>query len=288
MSDQELKLSHKFFALLERMVASTPVHSLDLDVGRANRGVLDLDFSCSATSRELQWHMSTTVNGLPFSITTSSVEIVEQFAHPSIVDAAMESFQAHVVDLDVSGITNPVIHHYDDQLTLDTSCKVYDFFKQFKLQEKLFYSTTVHSIEIHTITVPIRHIPVTISTTVKENLLLFRRLTIERQPVELSYIHEKDQLVFWRNAVLKTKQEPRYLKMIGVYTGVPYYCIETEKITLNPTRHSLSYRFKLKLPAKMEDNDLKDIALFTLTPPAGGTAVQTPSLVMVKNEQNTY
>jgi hypothetical protein len=282
MSEQELKLTQKLFALVERMVKETPVRQLDLDVGKHAHRVFEWDFSFTTTLRDIQWHITTPVTELPFSITTRAIEIMDSFNKPRIVDAVMESLEAHVADVDVAGITCPVIHHFDDQLVLATTCKVNDFFKKFKINEKLLYTTTIHAIELKTITIPIKTIPLSITTTVKENLLLFRRLIIERQPVELSFVTEKEQLLFWRNAVLKTKQEPRYLKLIGVYTGVPYYFIETEKITLNPSRNSLSYRFKFKLPGKMEEDSLKDIALFTLTPPTGAASGTKPSLVMVK------
>ncbi len=282
MSNQELKLTQKLFALVERMVNETPVRQLDLDIGKQVGAVLEWDFSFSTTVNQIDWHISPTITGLPFVIQTTTHEILEQFNHPPILDAAMENLHPQIADLDVAGIVNPTIHSYDDQITINSTCIVHDFFKKFNVNEKLFYSAPIHSLNVNTITTNTKNIPVTINTVVKENLFLFRRQIVERQPVELSYLTEKEQLIFWRNAVLKTGQEPKYLSMIGVYTGIPYPYIETEKITLNPTRNSLLYRLKLKIPYTMDQNDLKDIALFTLTPPAGDHTVKKPSLVMVK------
>lgn len=282
MSEQEFKLTQKVFALIERMVKETPVRNLQLAIGKHPFVTADLDFSFTVNTQEIHWQLAASVVQLTFAITTTTHEIVEQFTHPLLCDAEMEALQAHVLDLDVNCIIAPQIHHYDEQLDLAPTCKVFDFFKKFKVNEKLFYTTTIHSIHTYAITTPIKNVSFALTTTVKENLQLFRRLTIERLPVELSYIPEKEQLVLWRNAVIKTKQEPRYLKMMGVYTGVPYHCIETEKISLNPVRNSLSYHFKAKFPANLDEIQLRDIALFSFTPPAGEGSTSTPSLVMVK------
>jgi hypothetical protein len=283
MSDKELKLTQKLFRVVEGLVNATKVHSINVhpesEYG-AEGHVSDMDFSFEILHHQLDFKMATHVAEMPFSIPVETCEIVQQFNQPHIGDASLENIEFHVVDEQVENILGTSVQNIDDDIHFDTKTEVIDLFKQYNIKPKLPYNTKVNTIDIATLKTQSRNIPVKINVKVKENLRFFKRLAVERRSVEMTLLSETDQLIFWRNAVLKTKKEPKHLKLLGVYTGIPYPFIETEKITMNPTNLSLSYKFNTKTPKNPDQEQLRDIALFTTV--SSEQPGKKPPLIMVK------
>ena len=74
-----------------------------------------------------------------------------------------------------------------------------------------------------------------ITTLVKEDIFYFRRLTLQKQPVRLSFLAEAEQLAYWKQAVRQSRKEPRQLQIAGLYNGIPYDCVENLKIKASPS-----------------------------------------------------
>ncbi len=286
MSDQELNLTRKLFAVVEGLVKETKVYDIDVDLESEFSTVSEADFSFEIDTGELACDIPADISGAPVTIPCETLEILQQFNHPQVVDVSMEAIDPGVRDEEVESIRFAEVHNLDDAIFsgLDHSTPVHDLFKQFDLKSKLFYTTTVKAVNIEKLSLKTKDIPLKINAAVKENLYFFRRLTVERDSAELSLLPEKEQLLFWKKAVAKTRKEPKYLKLIAVYTAVPYAYIETEKITMNPALETLSYHFKSKIPGHRGDDGFKDVALFTLLSADSAAAKDTKksSLVMVK------
>jgi hypothetical protein len=284
MSDKELKLTQKLFAVVEGLVKATKVHSINVHPESehgAEGHVKEMDFSFEINHHSLDFDMTADVSPLPFSIPVETCEIVQQFNQPPIYDASLENIETRIIDEQVENIIHTSVQGLEStDIRFDADTKVHDLFKLYNIKPKLAYDTPVKSINPQWQKINTYDIPCTLKTRVKENTRFFKRLTVERHSVEMSLLAEKDQLIFWRNAVLKTKKEPKQLKLLGVYTGVPYPYIETQKITMNPTKKTLTYVFNSKTPKKSDPEQLKDIALFTTISPE--TPGKKPPLILVK------
>ncbi|MCP5048780.1 MAG: hypothetical protein GY940_16535 [bacterium] len=285
MSDKELNLTRKLFAVVERLVHETPVHDIDMHIdtraGKPGASIVkepDLEFGVETGAIECDIPSGTV--DMTFHIPVETCEILQDFIQPRMGEASLEALEANVVDEKVEMIRQVIVHNLDDYITIDTATPVYDFFKRFNIKPKLFYTTAVKDIGTGKLTTTVKDLPVGVNVRIRENLAFFRRLTVERKAVELAYLDEKEQLSFWKLAVAKTGKDPRHLKITGVYTGIPYSCIETEKITMNPAQKTLSYRFKSNVPKNRDRDQLRDIALFTTFSDDAGN--KKTSMVMVK------
>lgn len=108
---------------------------------------------------------------------------------------------------------------------------------------------------------PIPHgLNLTVFPTLKDNLPFFKRFPIEKKPIVLSYLAEEEQLHYCKNAVLKTRKDPKKLKLVGVYKGIPRGSIENIKI--NYSTNYLNYNFKTFFSPYKKSEPFKDIALF--------------------------
>lgn len=282
MSEQELSLTHRLFAVLERWVKETRVHGIEVVPDPATGAVKTLEFNLDTGVGELDYSFTSSVSTLDFQIETETVEIVQTLIQPQINDAAMEDLQVTINDEKIDRLTHIAIH--DQDTSMDAGGQpptVHDLFKKFNLKPKLLYSTTIHKLDIQRwrTGVKVNSLPVAFSAKIQDNLLLAKRFAVERKPAEVSYVSEKNQLILWKKAVEKSGKEPKDLKLIGIYPGVPFYFIQAEKISINPVNRILTYRFKANLPNKRSPEDLRDLALFSTIPKNTG---DKPALIMVK------
>jgi len=266
MSDKELKISQKLFALLERLVKETKVHGIEVvpdpDTGR----VAALDLGMTVNNCDLDFKISTGQRELSFHLDTEVIGIMQQFSNPTVHDGGMKEIDAQVKDEPVDNIHRPkVLAVAEEDIKIDTGVSVRDLFKTYNIKSKPTFTTKIHSLEAADWTTVSQDIPVKMTARIHDNLFFVRRLTVERQAVELSLMSEPEQLEFWKIAVIKTRKEPKQLKLLGVYTGIPYALVERDKITMNPGRGTLSYRLKMDVPRKRSSEDMKDIALFAVT-----------------------
>jgi hypothetical protein len=256
MSDQKLSLQHKLFAAVERMVRDTPVHDANL---RFPAAVDDMDFSIDVECADIEFHIPADITGVDFVMGAGKThEIVEQLTQPAVIDAGMGKLEAKVIDEKVDTIENAHVH--DEPIVLDTDARVTDFFKQHRIKPGLLYSTTVKGVSIPALKPIAKNVMTDIASTasVKENLFFFRRLIVRHKPVVLSFMTEKEQLVYWKWAVSQTGKEAKKLAMVGVFTGVPYDYIENIKINYSQKRLFYNFRARAFRPGE----HLKDVALF--------------------------
>jgi hypothetical protein len=283
MSEQELSLTHRLFAVLERWVKETRVHGIEVVPDPATGAVKTLDFTLDTEVAEVDYSIASGVQDQAFAIDAQTVEIIQALIQPGVNDASMEDLEVKVQDEEVEHLITTEVHDQETSFSslAGTPPRVHDLFNIYKIKPKMFYSTSVKSVAVRGWTTGVKDLPVGLAARIKENLLLAFRFQVERSPAQVSYVSEKDQLILWKKAVEKSKMEPKALKLIGIYPGVPFYFIQAEKISMNPARKTLTYRFKSKIPRSRDRSDLRDLALFTIiSDEAGGKS--TSSLVMVK------
>jgi len=271
MSEEKLKLSQKVFAALERLIRETRVRELDLDYRVTAKTT---DISVKTAVKPIAFALPATVTDIPVTITTQSIEILSQFIHPAIFDSSLESLTTAVVDEQVESINTTAV--VEEPLEFSTT-RVIDLFKQYRIDPRRLSSyIQSDSSKPSRLTSLIRQVDfqllkpgvhtlhqnkLKISAEIKENTVLIKRLTTQKKAVILSYLSEQEQLIYWKQAVLQTKKEPRQLQLIGVFTGIPYDYIENIKV--NYRQKSLNYNFKIKSTPGKRSIQLKDIALFS-------------------------
>jgi len=268
MSEEKLKLPQKLFAALERLIRETHVKDLDLGVTVTTAA---LDYSLRAVVRPLDFAVPVQVSQMPVTIESQTIEIVHRFTHSPIQDASLQGLTAQVKEEPLETINTAAV--ISEPLDIVTTTAVYDLFKEYQIEPGHLSSALSHSsagakssrvvktIDIDILKPRVHQVSQSkfnITAKVNENLALFRRLTLQKKNVILSFLSEKEQLVYWKRAVNQTKKEARHLQMIGVYTGIPYDCVENIKV--NYSEQSMNYNFKAR--AQGSRCELKDIALF--------------------------
>lgn len=282
MSEEKLKFTQRMFALLERLTRETRVKDLNMSL---NIGTDSLDFTLSTNIKSTDFKINANVIAPPFYIKTQSMEIVQDFTHPRLNDAAMDVFNTQIIEEDLNSFRAAVVK--DEKISFSTTTKVIDWFAVLNVDNKDFasslikYNSTAKDLKNFTKDVnfellkpKIHQVPknkLSISTSIKENLFFFKRLTVQAKSVVLSLLSEKQQLLFWSKAINQTGKEARYLKMIGVFKGIPYDSIENLKV--NYSQKSLNYNYKSLISKK--SSELKDLAIFN--------DLTSSKLVMVMN-----
>jgi hypothetical protein len=268
MSEEKLKLPQKMFAALERLIRDTRVIDVNLQWEVTAK---TLHFSLASEAHDLDFYISTNVVEEPISIDSDIREIVHQLAHPSVEDASLDSLTADIKDENVELITSAAV--IDEPLTLTTGIQVKDFFRQAAIDPSRISSSffkgksqevAIKNIDLACVKPVIHRLPdskLKITIVVKENLFFFRRLTVQKKPAVLSFLSEREQLIYWKRAVTQTQKDARHLQMLGVYTGIAYDCVEN--IKMNYSQMTLTYHFKSRTPKNR--CQLKDIALFSDT-----------------------
>lgn len=251
--NKKFQLQHKLFAAVERMIKETRVYNIDLE---QDVSVSLVNPVIETQTHPLYFNIPANINGLPVTIETETYEIVEGLAKPQVHDANAGQLEAKINDVPADIVKTADVRNVPVRLSARVTVK--DFFKEYKIKPRLHYSTPVKSIDFKRLKPAIKQITPRITAQVKENSYAFRRLTVEQPAVELSFLTEKEQLVFWKKAVEKTRKEPRKLRLIGVYSSVAYDCIENVKINFAQKR--LTYNFKSRIPR--DRGRLRDIALF--------------------------
>jgi len=249
----KLQIQHKLFAAIERMIKETRVFPIDLEQPASVSGT---NLEINAGQHSLPMDIPAAITGIPVTINTPTHEIVETLTNPPVHDAGAHAIDTPVNDVPTALLTTVDVHNVP--VRLNTRVPVNDFLKEYDIKPHVHYSTPAKSIDIKALTAITKTIPTVMTHRLKENTVAFRRVTVTHPPVELSYLTEKEQLVFWKKAVEKTRKEPRKLQLIGVYTAIAYDCIENLKINLHQRR--LNYTFKTQIPR--DRGQLRDIALF--------------------------
>jgi len=256
MSEQKLNLSHKVFAALERLIKETTVWDAELELPVQT---CEPDWSMATTTVDIRLDTPASIQTLDFNFDSQTHEIIDILSRPTIHDAAVEELHPRIIDEKVDILLSVPVHN--EPVTLETNTRVIDLFKRFNVDLKPIQSTTVKNVNIIALKPLIVDIPIssTIHVSLKENLFLFRRLTVHHKPVVMNYVSEREQLSYWKWAVRKTNKEPKKLRLEGVYSGIPFDYIENIKIDFSQKK--LCYNFKAK--AIRSGDSLKDIALFT-------------------------
>ena len=255
MSETKLNLQQRLFSVIESMVKETEVRDIPTDVPAVVE-TLDYAFRMEDVIQTLDFDITSTIDDVDISIEPEIVEIIGELACPQIGDAAISDLETEIVDEKVEEINCPGIFDVDTSLTTETK----DFFKIFDVEKKLKYDTVVKALEPGDLTPGIKRLNLTIFPILKDNLPFFNSITVEKKPVVLSFLSEKEQLEYWKKAVLKTRRDVKQLKMIGVYTGIPRGRIDNIKI--NFSTRCLNYTFKVSLGLYKKEGTLKDLALF--------------------------
>ncbi|MCP5105392.1 MAG: hypothetical protein GY950_18530 [bacterium] len=255
MPETKLNVRQKLFAALEALVKETEVKNVTLDIP-VDIDTLPFTIDMANKIQSLDYRVPSTVMEMETAIKPRVNCIVEELTRPRITDASISDLNAAVVDEQVEILHTPRILDADTRLTGETI----DFFKTFGVEKKLKYNVTVKNLKPPDLTPKTRQLNVTIYPMLKENLGFFNRLTVNKKPVVLSYLSEKEQLHYWKMALIKTRKDIKKLKLLGVYTGIPRDSIENIKV--NFSTKSLNYNFKTSIRLYKKEEPLRDMALF--------------------------
>lgn len=255
MSEDKLNLQQKLFAVIEGMVKETAIKEVPLHFSTA---VTPLTFSINMKDRchGVDFSIPSSVTDMEFSITPRLTCIVEELVKPRVEDAAITALETRVADEPVEKFHSPAVFDADPALTTETR----DFFKTVGMDKKLKYNASVKKIDLTAFKPKTYHLNFTIRPILRDNPGYFNRFTVAKKPVVMWLLAEKEQLHYWKKAVLKTRKDPKKLKMVAVYTGIPRDMVENIKI--NYTNKCLNYNFKTSLRLLKKDEPLKDMALF--------------------------
>lgn len=252
-----MNFQQKLFAVIEGMVKETDVKDIPLHVPAAVE-TLDYTIDMDEKIHPMDFSVSTAVDEIEPAIPAQIVEIVEQLTQPGIEDAALSDLQADVVDEKVDTIICPALLEADTHLGTETK----DFFKTFNVDKKLKYDTAVKGVDIAKLKprTQIHNAKFTIRPVLKDNLPFFKRFTVNKKPVVLSFLGEREQLHYWKKAVEKTRKDVKKLKMVGIYTAVPRG--STENLKINFSTKSLNYNFKESFSLYKKEEPVQDLGLF--------------------------
>jgi hypothetical protein len=274
MSEEKLKLSQKMFAALERLIREARVKDLELELEVKTKS---LEYSLTASTQSPDFALTAPVKETPLTLAVNPVEIVYRLSNPVIGTASLDTLTTRVVDEEVERINTAAV--FTEPFQAITTAEVKDLFKEYHIvpgrlpaSHQIASATgssgsLVKNLEFHLVP-PRQHLGVhsvpesrlKITPQIKENVFYFKRLTLQKRPVKLSFLSEQQQLIYWRQAVLKSRKEPRQLQIAGVYTGIPYDCVENLKI--NAQQNTLQYNFKTGSQFQGSRCPLKNIALF--------------------------
>lgn len=241
MPDKKLKLSHKIAGVIDRLIKSTRVKTVDLSV---LKGIISIPVIIESSRKRLIPHITYNNKSINFNIQPVLIEIIGVLNANKVNSVSLKDLKTNIKSepLEIYHINNVY-----DMNTFFTTVSI-DFFEEFKVSKKLSYRTKINNlsfsiikpniIKLHTFKFPI----------IKDNLFLIKRYRITKKSVQLSYLSEKQQLNYWRRAVITTRKEPKLLEFIGVYYQVPYYDIE--KMKVNYKLKELSYNLKENIIAK--------------------------------------
>ncbi|MCP4217491.1 MAG: hypothetical protein GY765_22815 [bacterium] len=235
MSATGLNFQQKLFAVVEGLVKTTKVKDLDMDVPVQT---YRLPFAVRTSVHTGNLEIKTTVNAPVFGITPRITGELEVFNHPRITDAKISALDAVVKDEKVETINCTSI----GDINFSIQCETVDFFSRFSYAGRPEYITSVKSIAVSDVKTPIHSLKPVIRPLVKDNLRYFNNYTVTNKSVVLSLVSEKKQLAYWRDAVLKTRKDPKRLELIGIFYGVPRGAVENLKI--NFSDKCLNYNFK--------------------------------------------
>jgi hypothetical protein len=241
MSDKKLKLSHKIAGVIDRLIKTTRVKTINLSV---LKGIGDLPVSINFSIKRVSPYISYNPSYLEFQIHPELIEIVGTLKNNKTMSVSLEDLKTAVKDEPLA------VYHSNSVLKVNTyfaATKV-DFFEEFKVARKLKYKTKIKDISSHFAVPKINNLESFKFPMIKENLYYIKKQKIIQKTVQLTYLTEKQQLNYWRRAVISTKKEPKKLEFIGVYYQVPYYDIE--KIKINYKLKELSYVLKENIIAK--------------------------------------
>lgn len=249
-----MNLSHKAFAALERLMRDTRVKDADLHIAAASRQV---ELTIPRQTNEVEISMPVRTTEIDFQVRTATQEALAELHNPTVQDAKVESLEPSVIDEKVETINEVEVRGQP----LDIHVGVHDFFKKFNISAKLYYTTSVKAVNLDRLIPRIFRykFDTALEGRVRENLPFFKKLPVEQKPAVLSFMSEKEQLSYWRQAVIQTRKEPRHLQLLGVYPGVPYNAIE--KIRVNFSHKSMCYNYKPG--AQSRKGNPMNVALFT-------------------------
>jgi hypothetical protein len=254
MSEQKLKLPQKVFAAIERIIKDTRVKDADLSIVTTPA---QMELEINANIAEISTVIPMDVLEPLFNIEVNLKESIGELMNTTVQDAQMEALEAVVKDEKVESINTAALH--DEPLGIETT--VWDFFKKFQIKPMQSYKAEIKSVGFERVKTKIYRVPLRINTGIKENLPAFKRLVVFHKPVILNFLSEREQLEYWRMAVVQTRKEVKKLQLFGVYSGVPYSSIE--KIKINYSKKRLCYNFKPRTAGK--GSELNGVAIFNDT-----------------------
>ncbi len=235
MSDKKLNLSHKLAGVIDRLIKTTRIKDLDLSTFK---GMRTLNLSIEPVIKR----------GVPFIAYNESV--IDCVIEPQLVEVIGDLRDNKVLTISLSELKADIktenlhITYSGDIFDISTNIitKTEDFFKKFNISSKLKYKTKIRELNLSLFKPKILSVHRLDYPRIIDNYYLIKKIIISKKSAEFNFLSEKEQLIYWRKAVIQTKRDPKGLELMGVYYNVPYYNIENFKIDFKMQK--LNYQLK--------------------------------------------
>jgi len=241
MSDKKLKLSHRIAGVIDRLIKTTKVKEVDLSVFKRN---VSVPVIIESAVKRADLHLKYNPKFIEPTITPELIEIIDTLKNTSVISILLEDLNVKIRREEFELFSSNDIFDLRTRFSAETV----DFFKKYNISSKLNYKTKITKIDFDILKPKIYKLKSFKFPVIKENLYVIKKNIIVKKSVSLSYLSEKQQLNYWRKAVIATKKEPKELELIGVYYNVPYYDIE--KLKVDYKLKELSYKLKENIIAK--------------------------------------
>ncbi len=241
MSDQKLNISHKLAGVIDRLIKTTSVKSIDLNVFK---GAYSANFNIEIKTKRVVPHISTDTKVINCIFTPQLTEIIGSFSKPKVEKISLSEIKTEVKT------ENLYLIHSGNIANISTvvDVKVEDVFRKFNISSKLNYKTRISEFDFNNIKPKILNIGRLNYPRVINNYYLVKNSIISKKTAQLFFLSQKEQLTYWRKAVMQTKLDPKELELIGVYYNVPYYNLQNFKIDFS--QRELKYKLKENSVAK--------------------------------------
>ncbi len=235
MSDKKLNLSHKLAGVIDRLIKTTRVKEVDLNTFKGMRSVnLRIE--------------SVIKRGVPFI--AFNERVIDCVIEPQLFEVIGNLKKNKVFTISLSELNTNIkaenlhITYSGDVCDIPTNIntKTEDVFKKFNISSKLNYKTKIRELNLRLFKPKILSVHRLDYPRIIDNYYLIKKTIISKKSVKFDFLSEKEQLIYWRKAVIQTKRDPKGLELMGVYYDVPYYNIENFKIDFSMQK--LSYRLK--------------------------------------------
>jgi hypothetical protein len=214
MSESGLAGTQKLFAIVDGWVRNLRIREVDGTIDVTVAGISPI---IRVPVRPLAFTLETTVSSLaPLEADRAVRDGLQGIGAPAVCETGLNQLSAFVRSEDFRW-TIAVS-------TADISCRffsaVHDFGRAFA-GGSIRYEVKTRNFPFHDLNMRVFSLRLAAPPGIREGTAAVQKLSIRRPPLQLSFLSQQEQLVFWKAAVHQTKRTARDLRLVGVYPAIP-------------------------------------------------------------------